>query len=139
MSESNLWMLQIAQADSQRFLQTFVPQSRDYGSAGDSARNDIAEGTPRQTLKANATSIRERSRAIRPTLTSILSLARERRTQSAGEGCNYFGEACNAAWYSGLLWYSTRRNPQLISVERSLVFAFFSFRKFSIFAFSSGC
>jgi hypothetical protein len=77
------------------------------------------------------------------TLTSILSLARERRTRSAGEGRKakdtYFGEACNAVWYSGFLWYSTNRKPQLISVEGSFVSAFLAFRNFSIFVFSSRC
>src|SRR5262245_52783885 len=51
----------------------------------------------------------------------------------------YFGEACSAAWYSGFLWYSTRRKPQLIRVERSFVLAFLSFRNFSILIFSSRC
>jgi len=48
----------------------------------------------------------------------------------------YFGEAWSVAWYSGFLWYSTNRKPQLISVERSFVFACLSFKNFSIRVFS---
>src|SRR6266516_6598034 len=50
---------------------------------------------------------------------------------------SHFDDACNVAWYSGFLWYSTNRKPQLISVERSFVLAFLSFRNFSILIFSS--
>src|SRR2546430_999382 len=66
-------------------------------------------------------------------------LLRKGEARHCWPGATYFGDACSAAWYSGLLWYSTSRNPQLISVERSLVFSFLSFRNFSILAFSSDC
>ena len=90
------------------------------------------------------TSLEEKSRDSSTPLGSTrndkeIGSARYADHTSQRGGLSYLREAYNAAWYSGFLWYSTRRNPQVISVEKSLLFAFLSFRNFSTFPFSSGC